>query len=197
MDDQDEDFLLLEKIGQGDESALVRLMFKHKESVFRFAYRYLSNQPDSEEVTEETFFLVFQNASRFSPKASAKTWIFSIALNLARDRLRKRKKSRGEFSFDQVGYSEKSETPLIEKLDSGERSPVAHLQTSDDLKAINSCIKRLPEKLRFPFVFCILEEHSYDECAAILKSSRKTVETRIYRARQALRMILEDLIQKV
>lgn len=197
MDDKDEDLLLLEKISQGDESALVRLMSKHKEAVFRFAYRYLGNPSDSEEVTEETFFRVYQNASRFLPKASAKTWIFSIALNLARDRLRKRKKSRGEFSFDQMDPPEEVETPLIEKLDSGERSPASQSQTADELKAIHSCIERLPEKLRFPFVFCILEDHSYEECAAILKASRKTVETRIYRARQALKNMLQHLMQKV
>ena len=193
MGDKYEEFLLLERIGQGDESALVRLMSEHKESVFRFAYRYLGNQSDSEEVTEETFFRVYQNASRFLPKASAKTWIFSIALNLTQDRLRKRKKFRGEFSFDQIGSPQKSKTPLIEKLDSGERSPALQSQTLDDLQAINSCIERLPEKLRFPFMFCILEDHSYDECAAILKSSRKTVETRIYRARQALKGMLQEL----
>lgn len=197
MDDKDDDFLLLGKISQGDESALVLLISRHKKSIFRFAYRYLSNSSDSEEVTEETFFRVYQNAVKYKPKASVKTWIFSIALNLTRDRLRKRKKSRGEFSYDQVGSSEEGGISMLDCIDSGERSPFAHSRSSDDLKAIHSSIERLPEKLRFPFVFCVLEEHSYDECAAIIKSSRKTVETRIYRARKALRRSLEDLVQKV
>lgn len=197
MDDQDDDLKLLEKIGQGDESALVCLMSKHKDPVFRFAYRYLGNPSDSEEVTEETFFRVYQNAYKFKPKASAKTWIFSIALNLARDRLRKRKKFRNEFPYDQTGVLDEEDSPMLERIDSGERSPVAHSQSSEDLRLIHRCIQGLPEKLRFPFVFCVLEEHTYDECAAILKSSRKTVETRIYRARQALRIKLENLMQKV
>jgi len=197
MDDQDDDLKLLEKIGQGDESALVRLMFKHKDPVFRFAYRYLGNPSDSEEVTEEAFFRVYQNAPRFKPKASAKTWIFSIALNLARDRLRKRKKSRGEFSYDQAGHPEEENGSMLELIDSGVRSPVSHTQTSEDLKIIYRCIQELPEKLRVPFIFCVLEDHTHDECAAILRLSRKAVETRIYRARQALRIKLEDLLQKI
>ena len=192
MDDEDEDFLLLEKIGQRDESALVRLMSKYKELVFRFAYRYLNNQSDSAEVTEETFFRVYQNAGKFLPKASAKTWIFAIALNIIRDRLRKRRKFSIEFSYDQVSCSEESENPLLERINSGERIPVANLQSRDESETIKRCIERLPEKLRFPFVFCILEEHTYDECAVILKSSRKTVETRIYRARQALKGMLQE-----
>lgn len=197
MDDKDDDLKLLEKIGQGDESALVRLMSEHRDPVFRFVYRYLGNPSDSEEVTEETFFRVYQNAHRFKPKASAKTWIFSIALNLARDRLRKRKKSRGEFSYDQTGAPEEEDGSMLEQIDSGERSPVAHSQSYEDLGHIHRCIQGLPEKLRVPFIFCVLEEHTYDECAAILQSSTKTVETRIYRARQELRIKLEDLLQKV
>jgi RNA polymerase sigma-70 factor (ECF subfamily) len=197
MDDHDDDLKLLEKIGQGDESALVRLMSKHKDPVFRFAYRYLGNPSDSEEVTEEAFFRVYQNAPRFKPKASAKTWIFSIALNLARDRLRKRKKSRGEFSYDQAGDTEEENGSMLELIDSGVRSPVSHTQTSEDLKIIYHCIQELPDKLRVPFIFCVLEDYTHDECAAILRLSRKAVETRIYRARQALRIKLEDLLQKI
>lgn len=197
MDAGPRDEELIASIGRGEEDALVVLMGRHKQAVYHFVYRYLNNDADSAEVTEEAFFKVYQNAARFQPKASAKTWIFSIALNLTRDRLRKCKKSRGEFSYDQVGASEEGESLMLDHIDSGERSPVAHSQTSDDLRAIHSSIERLPEKLRFPFVFCVLEEHSYDECSAIIKSSRKTVETRIYRARQALRSLLEDLVQKV
>ena len=197
MDAGPRDEELIASIGRGEEAALVVLMGRHKQAVYHFVYRYLNNDADSAEVTEEAFFKVYQNAARFQPKASAKTWIFSIALNLTRDRLRKRKKSRGEFSYDQVRASEEGESSMLGHIDSGERSPVAHSQTSDDLRAIHSSIERLPEKLRFPFVFCVLEEHSYDECSAIIKSSRKTVETRIYRARQALRSLLEDLVQKV
>lgn len=197
MDEQDDDFILLGEVGMGDEAALVQLMSRHKDSVFRFSYRYLGNRMDSEEVTEETFFRVYQNAGSFKPKASVKTWIFSIALNLSRDRLRKRKKFRGELSYDQVKVSDETVSPILELIDSGERSPASHTQISEDLETIHHSIQELPDKLRFPFVFCVLEDHSYDECAGIIKSSRKAVETRIYRARQALRTQLEDLVKKV
>lgn len=197
MDEKDEDLLLLERIERGDESSLAQLMSKYKDAIFRFAFRYLGDESDSEEVTEDTFFRVYQNASRFSPKASVKTWMFSIALNLARDRLRKRKKFRKELSFDQFDTGGNSEVSFIENLDSGEPSAASMLQIKDNVKLINNSIGKLPEKLRFPFVFCVLEGHTYDECAAILKSNRKTIETRIYRARLALRGMLKDLIEKV
>ena len=82
-------------------------------------------------------------------------------------------------------------------MGSDEPSPSRSLQTDDDLQRIQKQVAQLPEKLKFPFFFCILEKHSYDECAAILKTSRKTVETRIYRARQTLKKQLTDFFEKI
>jgi RNA polymerase sigma-70 factor (ECF subfamily) len=165
--------------------------------VFRFAFRYLGNESDSEEVTGDTFFRVFRNAARFTPKASVKTWIFTIALNLSRDRLRKGKKQKRQVSFEDLSRSEKSGNDPLEAIDSKEPSPSEQAQSNEGLAQIQHCIGLLPEKLRFPFIFCVLEHHSYDECATILNTNRKTVETRIYRARQTLKAILEEHMQKV
>ena len=121
----------------------------------------------------------------------------SNALNLARDRLRKDKKRLGQLSLDAPVNTRGSEQPLADRMGSDEPSPSRSLQTDDDLQRIQKQVAQLPEKLKFPFVFCILEKHSYDECAAILKTSRKTVETRIYRARQTLKKQLTDFFEKI
>jgi len=195
--DDPTDDTLIERIGRGDEHALVLLMERHKQALFRFVYRYLNNEADSAEITEATFFKVYQNAAGFKPKASPKTWIYTIALNLARDRLRKDKKRLGQLSLDAPVNTRGSEQPLADRMGSDEPSPSLSLQTDDDLQRIQKQVAQLPEKLKFPFVFCILEKHSYDECAAILKTSRKTVETRIYRARQTLKKQLTDFFEKI
>jgi RNA polymerase sigma-70 factor (ECF subfamily) len=191
------DEALIERIGRGEENALILLMERHKQPLFRFVYRYLNNEADSAEATEATFFKVYQNAARFKPKASPKTWIYTIALNLARDCLRKEKKRKGHLSLNAPINKGDSEQPLADRMDSGDPSPSRSLQSDDDLLRIQEHVARLPEKLKFPFVFCILEKHSYDECAAILKTSRKTVETRIYRARQTLKEQLAHFFEKI
>lgn len=195
--DDPTDDALIERIGHGDEHALVLLMERHRQALFRFAYRYLNNDADSAEITEATFFKVYQNAAGFKRKASPKTWIYTIALNLARDRLRKDKKRLLQLSLDAPANTEGSEQPLSDRMGSDEPSPSRSLQSDDDLLRIQEHVARLPEKLKFPFVFCILEKHSYDECAAILKTSRKTVETRIYRARQTLKQQLAHFFEKL
>ncbi|MGB0370884.1 MAG: RNA polymerase sigma factor [Opitutales bacterium] len=191
MGENAEDIALLERVGQGDESALIMLMARYKEALFRFAFRYLGNASDSQEVVEDTFFRVYKNAYRFTPKATVKTWIFAIILNLCRDRLRKAEREKQRI------LTIESEKLELENIDSGASNPAVENQYRDDLRRVQACIQKLPEKLKFPFIFCVLEDHSYDECALVLNTNRKTVETRIYRARKLMKSELLEMREKV
>lgn len=176
---------LIAAIGAGDEAALVALMARHRQAVYQFTYRYLGNEADSLEVTEETFFRVFTSAARFKKaKASVRTWIIAIALNLVRDRGRKRSRELATVPL-----------PEIEPWDNA-GGPSHAAETQEALAYIHGQIQRLPEKLKFPFIYCVLEEQSYDACAAVLGANRKTVETRIYRARLLLRESLRRFSEK-
>ena len=196
MDSTDSDLRALRKIQDGDEAGLKELMARHREALFRFIYRYVQNEADAAELTEETFFRVYQNADRFRPKAKVSTWMFSIAGNLCRDYLRKNKKRKGDLSLD-AKIDETSGVQRGDTLASDARNPEETTRSNESLKAIEAAIQTLPHKLRFPFIFCILEGNSYDACAEVLKTNRKTVETRIYRARKQLREALSDLFQEV
>lgn len=188
----DTDLLAIERIRSGDEQGLVELMERHRESVFRFCYRFVSNETEAADLAEETFVRVFQNASKFRPRAKVVTWIFSIAGNLCRDFLRRGKKRRNDVSLSStVAGSESLE--LADVVESDDRSPDQNAIANESLSAIESAIASLPYKLKFPFIFCVLEGHSYDECAEALDTNRKTVEMRIYRARKALRQDLSHL----
>lgn len=193
MDSEPKDEELIAKIGCGNEGALITLMERHKQAVYRFIYRYLNNQEDSAELTEETFIRVYQNARRFKARAAPKTWIFTIALNLTRDRIRKEKKQRGVLSLNAKTDEVDTGWSLEEKLPSSLPNPSQNIESSEELMRIQNEIAQLPEKLKFPFIYCILEEHTYDECADILNASRKTVETRIYRARRTLKSKLKQI----
>jgi RNA polymerase sigma-70 factor (ECF subfamily) len=196
MASMDLDIRSIEKIRQGEEAGLKELMSRHRESLFRFIYRYVHNEADATELTEETFFRVYQNADRFRPKAKVSTWMFSIAGNLCRDYLRKNKKRKGDLSLD-AKIDETSGVQRGDTLASDARNPEETTRSNESLKAIEAAIQTLPHKLRFPFIFCILEGNSYDACAEVLKTNRKTVETRIYRARKQLREALSELFQEV
>ncbi len=188
----DEDLPALERIQQGDDSGLSALMRRHQEAVFHFTLRYCGNETDAADLTSETFYRVYKYAHRFRPKARVRTWIFTIAANLGRDFLRRRKKRRGEISLDSP-RREDSEQRLGDMIESSGRSPSNQADARESVQAVQAAIEELPHKLRFPLVFCVLEENSQEECAAVLGISVKAVETRIYRARKFLRERLEKV----
>ena len=147
MELEPKDEALIERIGRGDENALVLLMERHKQALFRFVYRCLNNEADSAEITEATFFKAYQNAAQFKPKASPKTWIYTIALNLSRDRLRKDKKRKGQLSLDAPISAGDFDQPLADRMGSSAPSPSQSLQSDDDLQHIQEQVSKLPEIL--------------------------------------------------
>lgn len=191
----DPDFHALERVRQGDEQGLIELMSRHREPLFRFVYRFVHNQADAEELTEETFVRVYRKAESYRPRAKVSTWMYTIAGNLCRDFLRREKKRRGDLSLQlPVGGERRRE--LGDRLAAEGRDPEAEAVSRETLAVVEAAIDALPHKLKVPFVFCVLEEHAYDECADMLGVNRKTVETRIYRARKLLRAELSSLSRK-
>lgn len=183
----DEDLPAMQAIQQGRESGLVELMHTYREPVFRLAYRYVHSEADAADLTQATFLKVWQKSSQFRPKGKVKSWLFLIAANLCRDHLRRQKYRQRTIlpPATKVGHEE------LNTADTPRERPSGHLQSEESLQAIQAAVDNLPEKLKFPFVYCVLEDHAYDGCAEILGCNRKTVETRIYRARKLLQASLE------
>lgn len=89
------DAALLCAIAQGQDAALGRLVARHGPGLTAVATRYLGSHSDAEDIVQETFLRVWQNASRFDPtRAKASTWIYAIAIRLCIDRLRRLKLRR-------------------------------------------------------------------------------------------------------
>ena len=188
----DPDLSAIQRLQSGEEQALVELMQHHKDAIFRLAWRYTWNEQDAAEVTEETFVRAYFKAESFRPRAKVKTWLFTIAANLCRDMLRRRKKEGTNLSLD-VAATSNDQRSFHDSASAGEADARQSAESKEQVKTIESAIQDLPHKLRFPFVYCVIEGQGHDECAEILNTSRKTVETRIYRARKKLRQQLNDL----
>jgi len=189
---QDDDYQLVRRTGDGDENALSQLMERYRTPLFHFAYRYTGNYADAREIAEETFVKIYFAAAKFSPRGKVKTWIFTIAANLARDYLRRSRKHRNLRSLEQPIDSEGNASLTDVTPAPGPTSAEAAVR-SEDLRAVEKAIAALPHKIRFPLVFCVLEGNSYEECARVLGSSVKTIDSRIYRARQRLRATLSHI----
>jgi RNA polymerase sigma-70 factor (ECF subfamily) len=182
MREDDPDLDLVRALQAGQDQALAALMGRHREAIFRFAYRHLANEADAEEVAQETFVRAYFSIGRFRPTAKVSTWLCQIALNLCRDR------KRGRAAQERAASVPMERVPE-DKLQAGEASPMRpdqHLETRTWLAALEKAIAELPFKLRTPLILTALEGMSHQEAGRILGVSAKAVELRVYRARRLL-----------
>jgi RNA polymerase sigma factor (sigma-70 family) len=179
---QDTDDMLA--LQRGDDAALDRLMLRWQIPLRSFLYRHTQNEFDALDLSQETFVRVYQHRARFRPEARFSTWLFQIALNLARDRARKIIR-RPTSSLDEA-----PELP-----DSSEH-PGALRERDERAIAVRKAIAALPEDMRAAVLLFEYEEKSHAEIGQIVGASAKAVETRLYRARQLLKKSLGRWLAK-
>jgi RNA polymerase sigma-70 factor, ECF subfamily len=177
-DGMDSDNALAARIRDGNDGALTELMDRYKRPILNFVYRLLGNASDADDVAQEAFVRAYQNIRKFSPgRARFSTWLFQIARNAAIDHLRKRSRRHEELLDETTPAAASRE---VEANEIGGR--------------IASAVAELAEDQRTAFVLAEYHGKSYAEIAEIMDCSEKSVESRLYRARQSLRKKLEDVL---
>jgi RNA polymerase sigma-70 factor (ECF subfamily) len=140
---------------------------------------YLDRQ-EAEDLAQEAFLIIFRKAKQYEPKASFKTWFFTILLNLCRNAVKKKK----PLYFD---------TPPIEVIErAGSDDPTEQFERRQLQQALANAIAKLPENQRAAFILCHYENFSYAEAAKTIGVSIKAVESLLVRAKRSLR---EELTQ--
>jgi len=85
---EDADAADMERLAAGQDTALDGLMERHGERLFHYLIRLLQNESDAADAAQESFVRIYQHRSRFDTRQKFSTWLFAIASNVARDRLR-------------------------------------------------------------------------------------------------------------
>jgi RNA polymerase sigma-70 factor (ECF subfamily) len=172
----------MERVRGGDEAAFADLMARWERPVKAVIGRILLNAGEAEELAQETFVRLWQQRERFQPGAEFRPWMFAIAVNLARNRLRwwRRRPT--------VELGEWMESGA-EAGDGGGVGAVA-LERAERVAAVQAAVAALPADLREALVLFEFEELSQAEIAAVLRTTPKAVESRVARARERLRRSL-------
>jgi len=178
------DEALLRLCATGRESALQELVRRYQTPLRRFLMRYLNPSDDIEQAALTVFVRAWQNAGRFRFKASVATWLFQIAINVARDLHRSRKSQPTP-----VPYPEEHllTAPFI---GNAEQDAMATLERQDQHRQIQNALQQMSETDRLLIVLYYFEERTYEEMQEITNFSYKVLKTRISRARQRLRTLL-------
>jgi RNA polymerase sigma-70 factor, ECF subfamily len=182
----DPDLDVVKRLQAGDEAAFDEIMARYRRPILSFVYRMLNDAQEAEDVAQEVFVRVYRNARRFDPRALFSTWLFQIARNAALDRA----KSRSRSGFFQSLEVSDEKVPMIGK------NPAEELQSLEVSGQIAAAVAELPEEQRAALVLAEYEGRSYEEIAAIMKCSEKSVDSRLYRARQFLRERLRPLLRE-
>jgi RNA polymerase sigma-70 factor (ECF subfamily) len=165
----------------GEEDAFRRLVDKYTPSVFNLAYRMTGDPADAEDLAQEAFLQAFSKLADFRVGARFHPWLYTIALNLCRNHLRRKAIVRWL-----PLSSDREDGPP--KLDPPDRAlnPEQALLDQEGERRLVEAIAALPVKYREVFVLRQSEGLSYEEIAQVTGLPMGTVEVRLYRARNRL-----------
>ncbi len=184
----DED--LIERFQKGDLYAFDLIVKRYKEQLLNFVYRFVGNQEEAEDIVQETFLRVYRKRKAYKRIAKFSTWIYTIAGNLSRTELRRRKR-RKLFSVTDMGYEDRD----YEISDEG-YNPENHTEGVIQEEIIHAEINNLSPKFREVIILRDVQELSYEEISKIIRVPIGTVKSRVNRGRLKLQSKLKDLMKK-
>lgn len=184
------DWILVEQVKAGDDRAFDALMARYKRPILSFVYRMIGDASEAEDLTQDVFVRAYQNIRKpgFHQTTGAfSTWLFQVARNAAIDCLRRRKRRPTEY----LSVMEDDGRQVASRYGAADQE-MANREIGEQIAA---AVALLPEDQKTAVILLEYENLSCAEIAAIMKCSVKSVESRLYRAKQFLRNRLRDLLE--
>lgn len=189
----DEELML--RVQDGETACFDVLVERYKTRLFNYLLRLVGDRDEAEEVAQEAFVKAYIHAGKYKTIAKFSTWLYTIATNLVRNRIRSRSRAPQIFSlWGKTRYDGDEERQL--DIADTERTPDEQMNDSELSDVINQAIQKIPEKYRTSFVLREINQLSYEEIAAVTGLKLGTVRSRINRARNYFRQIVEPLLEK-
>ncbi len=175
----DEDLSVITRYEEGDRGAFDELVRKYQRPLYAMLYRMVSDHDDASDLLQKSFVKAFTGLSGFERRSSFKTWLYQIAINLAKNLYRDR--SRAEFvSLDDVIIKRDPKT-------------VEALINNESRQLLRRGVAALPEKQRITVMLRVQEGKKFEEIAAIMKCSIGTAKANYHYAVQKLKAMMEEL----
>ncbi len=184
----DED--LIERFQEGDLYAFDLIVSRYKNQLLNFIFRFLGNTEEAEDLVQETFLRVYRNRKAYQKIAKFSTWIYTIAGNLAKTELRKRKRRRF-FSISELGYNEK-DYDIFDEAYNPEKDVDGRMKEA----IIHEQILALSPKFREVILLRDVQQLSYEEISEIVDIPLGTVKSRVNRGRLKLQEKLKYLLER-
>ena len=184
----DEELML--RYRDGDAAAFETLYRRYEKPLFDFIYRLVPNSADTESLFQETFFRLVRAKGKYRATAQFKTWLFQIAVNLCRDRMR-RMKHRSHLSLNSPVFSRSDGRTDVQDLFSDPSADVDRSVEAGELEAaVKGAVGALPEDEHLVVVLKEYQGLKYSEIAEITNRPVGTLKSVNHRAHERLRSAL-------
>jgi RNA polymerase sigma-70 factor (ECF subfamily) len=188
------DEALMIRFQRGDRTAFTALVRRHQTPLYNFAYRQMRVQSVAEDVVQDAFVRVVQNAAEFKHEARFTTWLYTITRNLCIDQMRKRA-LRKHASLDdaKAGKSEEGDGPTLGEQTADTRASVEREATGTELKErIAKAVDALPDDQREVFLMREVANLPFKEIAEVTGVPENTVKSRMRYALERLQTALSE-----
>lgn len=178
-----DDDTLIQRTATGDEEAFRLLVTRWERPVFAFLVHMLGSPDEAQDLAQDTFLKVYDQAHRYRPDGRFRSWLLRIAGNKARSALRRRKVLRW-VTFDLASHDQAAPGD----------DPARHLERREDHARVRAAVAALPERQRQAVVLQRFQGCRYAEIADIMDTTVPAVESLLQRATATLKVALsEDL----
>jgi len=175
----EEDRSLIQAFQSGDDFAFVSIYNRHRSAVYTFCLKMLLDRDGAQDVMQETFLRVYENRNRLLNAGSFRAWLFTIARNQCLNTLRR---DRRNVPLD----------PEDESVLALPEASLSRMEANEEIDRVNEFLIRLKDEYREVLILREYQNLSYEEIAAITRSTVSAVKSRLFKARRKLAAMTED-----
>jgi|TARA_B110000977_G_scaffold144376_1_gene183275 RNA polymerase sigma-70 factor (ECF subfamily) len=186
---EETDRQLVERVQRGDKRAYDVLVLKYQHKIVGLVSRYLRDQDEVQDVTQEAFIKAYRALPNFRGDSAFYTWLYRIAINTAKNHLVSRSRRPPSTDID-IDDGEFQETSGILSDNEGPENVIA---TEELQTVVFNAIENLAEDLKVAVTLREFEGLSYEEIAVVMECPVGTVRSRIFRAREAIERQIAEL----
>jgi len=169
---------LVQEVKEGNRNSFSQLMERHQRGLLRLSMRFTREQSQAEDIVQESFIKAYQKIEMFEGRSSFKSWLYQIAVNTARNRLRSRHHETVSIDELSLGVSAGAEMELVQM---------------DVRRIIRAEVENLPERQKMALKLRIFEDLSFKEIAEIMACPYDTAKANYRHALMKLKTNLEKL----
>jgi RNA polymerase sigma-70 factor (ECF subfamily) len=186
---------LMLRVQAGEKSCYDILVSRYKKRLYNYVLRMVADPDVAEELAQDAFVRAYVNADKYRTIARFSTWLYTIATNLVRNRYRRKKRRPPLLSLFHRSREDGEE--MVQDVADTAPDPEQRAIGEDLERLIAQATEQIPERYREPFLLREVNQLSYEEIRAVTGLKLGTVRSRINRARNHFRRIIEPLLEDI